>query len=138
MAAGAGTRRVVLLFAVLAGLFLMHGLNAPAMHGMPMPMPVSRSMPVSTHAESAMSAGAGSSATVSSPDAMPDPMQASMTCIPLRPEGMASLFLALLLVVITLWRPRPALPARTVHPHWPHGPPRTGTQILRTLSISRT
>lgn len=132
MAGGTGPRRALLLFAVLAGLFLMHGLDAPAMHGMPMPMP----MRVSTHV--VMPVVDSTSTTVSSLDAMPDSMQASMNCIPLRPEGMASLFLALFLLVITQWRPRLSLPARPIYSHWPHGPPRTGTQILRTLSISRT
>jgi len=130
MAAGRGRRRATLLFAVLGGLFLMHGLSAPSMHCMPMPM--------SSHADSAMSGQMAAATTVS--DAVPaaDHMGSGDTCVPLRPEGLAGLFLALFLIVITLWRPRLPHAPRLIHPHWPHGPPRTGVQTLRTLSISRT
>ena len=134
MAGGTGTRRVLLPFAVLAGLFLMHGLSAPAMHGMPMPAPMSTQVSMPAHLPSQ----ANAPTAVSNADAMPDSMQAGMTCIPLRPEGMAGLFLALFLLVITQWRPRLSLPPRPIRSHWPHGPPRTGAQILRALSISRT
>lgn len=142
MAAGRGRRRAMLLFAVLGGLFLMHGLSAPSMHCMPMPMPMPMSMPMpmpmSSHADSAMPAQMAAAATVS--DAVPTTghLEAGDTCIPLRPEGLAGLFLALFLIVITLWRPRLPHAPRLIHPHWPHGPPRTGVQTLRTLSISRT
>ena len=157
MAAGPRRRRVVLLFAVLAGLFLMHGLSAPSMHCMP--------MPTSSHSDSAMT-GMSAVSDVSAPAAMPatsavpamsatsaqtvpattvsdadpttDHMAASETCVPLRPEGMSGLFLALFLIVITLWLPRLPYAPRLIRPHWPHGPPRTGVDILRTLSISRT
>ena len=117
MAGGTGRRRVVLLFAVLAGLFLMHGLSAPSMHGMPIPPQTSM---------------------VSSTVPTADHMEGCENCVPLRPESMSGLFLALFLVVITLWRFRLPHFSRQTHPHWPHGPPRDGVQILRTLSISRT
>ena len=140
MAAGPGRRRAMLLFAVLAGLFLMHGVSAPSMHGMPMPMQASTqvSAPMSSPMDSAMPDPVAASTTVS--DAVPttDHMECCETCVPLRPEGLAGLFLALFLIVITLWRPRLPHAPRLVHPHWPHGPPRTGVQTLRTLSISRT
>jgi len=132
MAAGAGRRRATLLFTVLAGLFLMHGLSAPSMHGMPMPMQMSSRMasvmPSQTTAPDAISG------------AMPttDHMQAGETCVPLRPEGLSGLFLALFLIGIALWRPRLPNARRSIRPHWPHGPPRHGIQILRELSISRT
>jgi hypothetical protein len=76
--------------------------------------------------------------TLSGAEPTADHMQPGETCVPLRPEGMSALFLALLLIVITLWRPRLPHTPRPVHPYWPHGPPRTGAHILRTLSISRT
>jgi hypothetical protein len=137
MATRAGRRHVMLLFAVLAGLFLMHGVSAPSMHGMPMsmsaPMSMQVSAPVSSHMDSAMSAPMPATTTVS--DAVPtDHMEGCDTCVPLRPEGMAGLFL----IVIMLWRPRLPHAPRLIHPRWPHGPPRTGVQTLRTLSISRT
>ncbi|WP_194917051.1 hypothetical protein [Catenulispora rubra] len=124
MAGRAGRRHAMLLFTVLAGLFLMHGFSAPSMHGMPMSM----SMQMASHTADAASG------------AMPttDHMQADETCVPLRPEGLAGLFLALFLIVIMPWRPRLAFPARLIGPRWPHGPPRPGAQILRMLSISRT
>jgi hypothetical protein len=128
MAGGTRTRHVVLLFTVLAGLFLMHGLSAPSMHGMSMPAAMPAAMPAHTNAPTADS----------SPDPMPDHAHADMTCIPLRPEGTAGLFLALCLIVMTLWRPRLSHSARLILPYLPHGPPRTGVQVLRTLSISRT
>ena len=112
-----GRRRVVLLFAVLAGLFLMHGLSAPSMHGMamsPRTSMVTSTVPTADH------------------------MEGCETCIPLRPEGMSGLFLALFLVVITPWRFQPPHFLRQTHPRWPHGPPQTGARILRTLSVSRT
>jgi hypothetical protein len=137
MAGGFGRRRrTVLLFTVLAGLFLMHGLSAPSMHAMPMrasapktaPMTVPMTVPPRTNTPIADGRS----------DPMPDLMQASMTCVPLRPDGTTGLFLALFLIVTTLWRPMRSLPARLIHPRWPHGPPRTGVQTLRALSISRT
>ncbi|MEY9927613.1 hypothetical protein ABH926_002247 [Catenulispora sp. GP43] len=144
MAPGPGRRRVMLLFAVLAGLFLMHGLSAPSMHCMPMSMRMSVpvSMPVSSHMESAMPAAVPSHAdaptSVSEPQQTAAHMQAGESCVPLRPEGMSALFLALFLVVIALWQPGlPPVP-RLVHSRWPHGPPRAGVDILHTLSISRT
>lgn len=149
MAGGTGRRRVMLLFTVLAGLFLMHGLSATSMHGTPMQgMPVrgmpmrgsmsQASMPAAVHMVSATSVPMTDAATVSGAVPTADHMQACETCIPLRPEGMSGLFLALFLIVITLWRPGPPQILRLIRPHWPHGPPRTGAQILRTLSISRT
>jgi hypothetical protein len=143
MAGGVGRRRLVLLFSVLAGLFLMHGLDAPAMHGMPVPMSMSRSVPMPT----SMSVPRSVSAPVAVPsqpdsvvhlDAMSDHMQADTACVPLRPEGMSGLFLALFLIVTMLWRPRLPHLARPIRPRWPHGPPRTGIEVLRTLNISRT
>lgn len=154
MATGTGRRRVTLLFAVLAGLFLMHGISAPSMHGMPMrmsmpmsvPMPappamsVPRSMPALMPAQmnSAIAAPMPAAPTVSGAVPAADHTDACETCVPLRPEGMAGLFLALFLIVITLWRPRLPHAPRPIQPRWPHGPPRTGVQTLRTLSISRT
>jgi hypothetical protein len=120
----------MLLFTVLAGLFLMHGVSAPSMHGMPMPM--------SSLSDSAMSVPMAGATTVSSEVPTADHMEACETCVPLRPEGTAGLFLALFLIVITLWRPRLPQAPRLIHPHWRHGPPRTGVQTLRALSISRT
>lgn len=144
MAGRTGRRRVLLLFAVLAGLFLMHGLSTPSMHGMPMPMPMPMQMSVSTPVsvsspmDSAMPAPTTMATAISSTAPKTDHMEAGETCVPLRPEGMSALFLALFLIVITLWRPRLPHSPRLIHPHWPHGPPRTGARILRTLSISRT
>ena len=148
MTRGPGRRRVLLLFAVLAGLFLMHGLSAPSMHCMPMPMPMS------SHAESAMPATMPSHADMLAHADMPaqadmattvgdqqptaDHMQSGETCVPLRPEGLTGLFLALFLVVIALWRPGQPYVPHLIHPRWPHGPPRAGVDLLRTLSISRT
>lgn len=134
MATRTGRQHAMLLFTVLAGLFLMHGLSAPSMHCMPMQV----SAPMSSHADPAMSAPMAVSTTVSDAAPTTDHMEAGESCIPLRPEGMAGLFLALFLIVITLWRPRLPHAPRLIHPHWPHGPPRTGVQTLRTLSISRT
>jgi hypothetical protein len=140
MATRAGRRHVMLLFAVLAGLFLMHGVSAPSMHGMPMsmsaPMSMQVSAPVSSHMDSAMSAPMPATTTVS--DAVRTNLEGCETCVPLRPEGMAGLFQALFLIVIMLWRPRLPYAQCLIHPRWPHGPPRTGVQTLRTLSISRT
>ncbi|MEZ0114035.1 hypothetical protein ABH920_008069 [Catenulispora sp. EB89] len=130
MAAGAGRRRAMLLFTVLAGLFLMHGLSAPSMHGMP--------IPASSHMASVMPPHADAPATDGDPGPMSDHMQADMTCVPLRPEGLSGLFLALFLIVIALWRPRLAFRVCLIGPRWPHGPPRHGIQILRELSVSRT
>ena len=130
MAGRAGRRHTMLLFTVLAGLFLMHGLSAPSMHGMP--------IPASSRMASVMPPHADAPATDSNPGPMSDHMQADMTCVPLRPEGLSGLFFALLLIVIALWRPWLAFPVCLIRPHWPHGPPRPGVQILRTLSISRT
>jgi hypothetical protein len=140
MAAGTGRRHAMLLFTVLAGLFLMHGLSAPSMHGMPMSMHLSTQMspPMSSHADSAMPSHVDAPDAVSGAMPTTDHMQAGETCIPLRPEGLSGLFLALFLIVIALWRPRPPNIPRPIHPHWPHGPPRAGVQILRTLSVSRT
>jgi hypothetical protein len=170
MAGATGKRHVVLLFTVLAGLFLMHGLSAPSMHGMPMPMPMPVPAPGPAAMATSMAAPMPASEAVSTPvstpvsmqpqadvptvrimpimpimpimDSIPapmsDPMQGSMTCVPLRPEGLAGLFVALFLIVMMPWRPRLSFPARLIHPHRPHGPPRTGVQILHALSISRT
>ena len=134
MAAGAGRRHAMLLFTVLAGLFLMHGFSAPSMHGMPMPMASHTVSPMA----SAMPAQATDQDAVSGAMPTTDHMQAGETCVPLRPESLSGLFLALFLIVIALWRPRLAFPACLISPRWPHGPPRSGVQILRTLSISRT
>ena len=164
MAHETGKRHVVLLFAVLAGLFLMHGLSAggvagchgataemvavqpmrgmpadPAMHADPAE-PADPAM----RSESAMPsvaagwAGAQMPTAVGDPDPMADHAHAGETCIPLRPEGLSGLFLALFLIVITLWRPRLPRSACLIRPYWPHGPPRSGVQVLRTLSVSRT
>lgn len=157
MAGATGKRHGVLLFTVLAGLFLMHGLSAPSMHGMPMPMPMpapgpaamatsmAAPMPASEAVSTQPQANAPTAPTMQTAptmDSIPaptsDPMQGCMTCVPLRPEGLAGLFVALFLIVMMPWRPRPSFPARLVHPHRPHGPPRTGVQILHALSISRT
>ena len=146
MAAGARRQQLMLLFTVLAGLFLMHGLSAPSMHGMPMATP----MPVSSHMDSHMGshmgsymgsaeqAPTGASATVSGTVPATGHMEAGETCVPLRPDGMSGLFLVLFLIVVAPWRPRLPNAPRPIHPHWPHGPPRPGIQILHALSISRT
>lgn len=125
-----GRRRVVLLFAVLAGLFLMHGLSVPSMHGMPIAM----SAQMDSVSQVSMAA------PMSLSDAVPtaDRMEGCETCVPLRPEGMSGLFLALFLAVMTPWRVQLPHFLRRMHPRWPHGPPRIGVRILRTLSISRT
>lgn len=142
MAGRTGRQRVMLLFAVLAGLFLMHGLSAPSMHCMPMQMPTSTAMPitapVSAPAESVMPPEAQIPSALNASDGTSDHTQADSTCVPLRPEGMAALFLALFLLVTAPWRPGLPFLALLIHPRWPHGPPRTGAQVLRTLSISRT
>lgn len=134
----------MLLFAVLAGLFLMHGISAPSMHGMPMPMPMGAqaSIPVQAQAQASMpmatSTPRDDADTVSDTVPTADRMDSCETCVPLRPEGMSGLFLALFLIVITLRRLRLTHAPLLIRPHWPHGPPRTGVQTLRTLSISRT
>lgn len=139
MAGATGKRHAVLLFTVLAGLFLMHGVSAPAMHGMPMPTPMAASMPAPMSVSaSPQQTPTAAPTTEDSTDPVSAPMQSGMTCIPLRPEGLSALFLALFLIVITPRGPRLPVPARLVHSRWPHGPPRTGVQILHTLSISRT
>ncbi|NUP53823.1 MAG: hypothetical protein HOW97_41855 [Catenulispora sp.] len=166
---------MLLLFSVLAGLFLMHGLTGGGLggdscHGMP-PMPMamapghgvpaqamatrpvaamhrmsavpvaaSKSASVSASASGGAPAGtpAAAPAMVSGPDPFPGHPQIGETCVPLRPEGLSGLFLALFLIVITVWRPRLPFDARPIRAHWPNGPPRTGVQVLHTLSISRT
>lgn len=139
MAGAARGRRVMLLFAVLAGLFLMHGLTAGGAvgcHGGTAGMAMTRTRPMPV---AVPQAGMRTGQTVSGdPGPMTDHAQPGETCVPLRPEGLSGLFLALFLIVITLWRPRLPHSARLIRPHWPHGPPRTGIHILRTLSISRT
>ncbi|MEY9864402.1 hypothetical protein ABH935_010061 [Catenulispora sp. GAS73] len=130
MAARPGRWHAMLLFTVLAGLFLMHGFSAPSMHGMPMRM--------SSHMASVMPPQATAQDAISGAMPTTDHMQTGETCIPLRPEGLSGLFLALFLIVIALWRPRLVFHVRLISPRWPHGPPRPGVQILRTLSISRT
>ncbi len=143
MAGRVGRRHVVLLFSVLAGLFLMHGLSAGGVggvggcHGLASEM-VMADPAMSPAATSHTSAGASASVEVRDPQPISDHPQVGESCIPLRPEGLSGLFLALFLIVITLWRPRLPRSARQIRPHWPHGPPRSGAQILRTLNISRT
>lgn len=72
MAARPGRRHAMLLFTVLAGLFLMHGFSAPSMHGMPMRM--------SCHTASVMPPQATAPDAISG--AMPtiDHMQTGETC----------------------------------------------------------
>ena len=126
MATRAGRQHAMLLFTVLAGLFLMHGICAPSMHGMPvsevMPMPVSGAMSIS--ASSPMPVASSDAPTIlSGAEPTADHMAGGESCIPLRPEGMSGLFLALFLIVITLWRPKLPDGLRLIRPHWPHGPP---------------
>ena len=137
MAVRTGRRHVMLLFTVLAGLFLMHGVSCRCT--------VCRcrharcrwcDRPVSPHIGHVGPVARATTVSGALPTA--DHMDGCETCVPLRPEGMAGLFLALFLIVITLWRPRLPHAPRLIHPYWPHGPPRTGVQTLRTLSISRT
>ncbi len=155
MAGRVGRRHVVLLFSVLAGLFLMHGLSAGGVggvsgcHGLASEMVMAdpaMSPAATSHTSASASAGASTGAStgtstsveVRDPQPISDHPQVGESCIPLRPEGLSGLFLALFLIVITLWRPRLPRSARQIRPHWPHGPPRSGAQILRTLNISRT
>ena len=145
MARRVGRRHVVLLFSVLAGLFLMHGLSAGGLggvagcHGLANEMVMARPAmsPVATSHTSA-STSTSTSVEVRDPQPISDHPQVGESCVPLRPEGLSGLFLALFLIVITLWRPRLPCSARQIRPHWPHGPPRSGAQILHTLNISRT
>lgn len=143
MAGMTGRWRIPLLFSVLAGLFLMHGLSAVGpggCHGMspsmaPMGMPMATPAPMQP---SSMGHQPEASIASSSPAPMSDHAVAGESCIPLRPEGLSGLFLALVLIVIALWWPWLPRIARSIRCYWPNGPPRTGVQILRTLSISRT
>src|ERR1051326_6386951 len=104
-------KRLLLLFSVLAGLFLMHGLSAVGpggCHGssqsaMPMqstPMPASAA-PMQAYA-TALTAPEAPVVSVS-PDPMADHAMVGESCIPLRPEGLSALFPALFLIVIALW-----------------------------------
>lgn len=143
MAGMTGGRRIPLLFSVLAGLFLMHGISAVGpggCHGMsPSMAPMRVSMATAPMQPSSMARATPEASTAfSSPAPMSDRAVAGETCIPLRPEGLSGLFLALFLIVIALcwpWLPRIA---QSIRCYWANGPPRTGVQILRTLSISRT
>lgn len=136
MGAEVERRRIVLLFSVLAGLFLMHGFSAGGVggcHAAPSEMVMAQpamSPAVPSHANEHV--------TVGGMEPISQNIRAGETCVPLRPEGLSGLFLALFLIVIALWRPRLPQSARLIRPHWPHGPPRTGAEILRTLSIFRT
>ncbi|MBS2536452.1 hypothetical protein KGQ20_27195 [Catenulispora sp. NF23] len=126
----------MLLFSVLAGLFLMHGLSAGGVggcHGLASEM-------VMAHPAMAPAAAGHASAAVEvrGPQPISDHPQVGESCVPLRPEGLSGLFLALFLIVITPWLPGLPRSAGQTRPHWPHGPPRSGAQILRTLNISRT
>ena len=143
MAGRSGKRRVLLLLPLLAGLFLMHGLTGgdpggDSCHGMP-PAPMAGVMSGAMAVASAHGVPMQATDAVRSPDPVPGHhAQAGQTCVPLRPEGMAGLFLALFSVIITVWWPRLPFSARLIRAHWPHGPPRSGVQVLRALSISRT
>ncbi|GAA2002759.1 hypothetical protein [Catenulispora subtropica] len=155
----AGKQRVLVLFSVLAGLFLMHGITGggTGCHGMsPAAMAMtSAGSPMwpgpagSTWSGSAGLTGSAHGAPMHSAihdepamlvPAQPKPghAQAGETCVPLRPESWAGLFLLAFLIAITAWRPRLPHGTKLVRPHWPHGPPRTGVQVLHQLSISRT
>ena len=168
MAGETGRRRLVLLFSVLAGFFLMHGLTAGGFggcHGSPSAVmamsepesvsesmaasmdgavshPAGHEMPVSSPARAASPVAVetvtGPMPVIGAPDPMPGHDEAGGGCVPLRPEGLAGLFLALFLIVITPWRPRLPHVVWLIRPHWPNGPPRTGVQVLRTLNVSRT
>jgi hypothetical protein len=141
MAGVIGKRRLPLLFSVLAGLFLMHGLSVgDSCHGMP-PMAMAAPTATATAMGTTPADGAhphlASDINAAAPaHPMASRVQAGDTCTPLRPEGPASLFPALFFVLAVV-SPTPC-GARPTHPHWPHGPPRTGVQTLHTLSISRT
>lgn len=138
MAGVTGKRRILLLFSVLAGLFLMHGITGgDSCHGAP-PATTSMTSMASVHGEH--SYPAMPDVNVRSAPSHPEPghAQAGETCVPLRPEGLSSLYSALFLLIVTAWQPRLLFGTRLIRSHWPNGPPRTGVQVLHALSISRT
>jgi hypothetical protein len=168
--AGRAQPRLLLLFAVLAGLFLMHGLSAASgsgcHNGMPamsaaaadavpgspldampdsMPGTASAVSPVSMAAMPAMSAMPAMAAPMSDHQAAPmaharltEPAMSSETCVPLRPDDVSGLVLALFAVI--LWRTADPCVAHSIRalPRWPHGPPRRGSELLKDLSVCRT
>lgn len=142
MAGANGKRRLLLLLPVLAGLFLMHGITGggagtASCHDMPLPAMVMASAH-EAHAHVHHDAHA-MNATLTPAHPMSGHVQTGETCTPLRPEGLADLFLSPVLIVAATgsW-PRLPFGVRLIRPHWPNGPPRTGVQVLNLLSISRT
>lgn len=140
MAGAIGKWRVLLLFPVLAGLFLMHGITGggagtASCHDMPLPaMIMASAHKAHVHPDAHIM-----NARLTPAHPMSGHVQTGETCTPLRPEGLADLFLGLVLIVATVgWWPRLPFGVRLIRPHWPNGPPRTGVQVLNLLSISRT
>lgn len=127
-------RRGAVLFAVLVGLFLMHGMSAGGVasgcHGQ-----VTGGSP---HAMSNSAATATTMTTVASADTGDAHGAGGDTCVPLRSDGSSSLLLALAFVAIAVW---PASMRGLVAPRIPRtrrGPPRSGADLLVIVSVCRT
>jgi hypothetical protein len=155
-----GRPRLFLLLAVLAGLFLMHGMSAASAsgcHGGTLPMSVSpmsvspmslspMAMPMTApmttqHPDHLAAAGDSrdSPAWQSSPH-LHEAVTAAGTCVPLRPDDTAGLVVVLMLVALSLWRAadlRDSFLSRGLR-RSSHGPPRRCADLLTDLGVCRT
>jgi hypothetical protein len=135
-----------MVFAVLLGFFLMHGMPAVGNAGCHGVMPASltaRAMD-SGRTDPAMTATSGQgmavpSSTATVHDRTGTPALAGDSCTPLRPDGLGGLLLALGTCALWIWR-RPSVANRVagVWRGWAHGPPRSGIDLLCSMGVCRT
>jgi hypothetical protein len=139
-------QRAAMVFAVLLGFFLMHGMPAVGGTGCHGVMPASltaRAMDSGMSAP-AMAATPGPGMAVSSSTATVHGTGSSAlvgdSCTPLRPDGPGGLLLAL--GACALWmswrRPGGANRIAGALRGWAHGPPRSGIDLLCALGVCRT
>ncbi|NUP46390.1 MAG: hypothetical protein HOW97_03615 [Catenulispora sp.] len=143
-------QRAVLVFAVLVGFFLMHGVSAvgsAGCHGGMSPSLSAQSSHVmgSGMIAPVMAAGVVQSDPASTPavtaeDKADESVVTGDSCIPLRPDGLSGLLLALGLCVAGLaWRlSGVARVIAGVRRGSAHGPPRSGTDLLCAMGVCRT
>ena len=134
-------RRAAVILAVLAGLFLMHGISAAgggACHGAAPPGLTDAAMPMTIAGPGAPAVHPTTAPVISHASGMSEATGDS--CTPLRPDGPAGLLLALGLALTCFARRVSGFAGlvRAVRREWAHGPPRPGAALLCELSVCRT